>query len=260
MEEHIVEHVRWPARQWGNRARVVGYRLARRTYQRVLNRSYWQHRQQQARLYGRFLRRGDLAFDVGACHGAVTDVLLGLGCRVVAVEPNPMQAALVRWRYGVPVVEAALGDREGTAVLSLGHDPGHSTISDEWRERAPTRNRWGDEVRVRLTTLGALEREYGVPVFVKIDVEGHEAKVLAGASQIPRSLSFEYQSAYLDGAREAIELLRGHRFAFTRFEQAELSTDWMDAREATAWLARFGAEYPDGYGDAFSICKAPARS
>jgi hypothetical protein len=60
----------------------------------------WRHRQQEARSHGEFVRSGDSVFDVGACTGKVTDVLLGLGCWV-AVEPNPLQAATFRKRYGV---------------------------------------------------------------------------------------------------------------------------------------------------------------
>jgi hypothetical protein len=42
----------------------------------------------RARVYMHFLRPGELAFDIGANCGEVTEVMLALGCRVVSVEPQ----------------------------------------------------------------------------------------------------------------------------------------------------------------------------
>ena len=39
------------------------------------------------RLYGQFVRSGDLVFDIGAHVGNRTRAFAGLGCRVVALEP-----------------------------------------------------------------------------------------------------------------------------------------------------------------------------
>ena len=47
-------------------------------------------------LYGEFVSAGDLAFDIGAHVGNRTRALVALGCRVVAVEPQPAVAATLR--------------------------------------------------------------------------------------------------------------------------------------------------------------------
>ena len=47
-------------------------------------------------LYGEFVAPGDLAFDIGAHVGNRTRALVALGCRVVAVEPQPAVAATLR--------------------------------------------------------------------------------------------------------------------------------------------------------------------
>jgi FkbM family methyltransferase len=39
---------------------------------------------------------------------------------------------------------------------------------------------FGKQLQIRTTTLDQLFRDYGVPFFVKIDVEGHELSVLLG--------------------------------------------------------------------------------
>jgi 16S rRNA A1518/A1519 N6-dimethyltransferase RsmA/KsgA/DIM1 with predicted DNA glycosylase/AP lyase activity len=41
------------------------------------------------RLYRAFVARGDLVFDIGAHAGNRTRAFASLGCRVVAVEPQP---------------------------------------------------------------------------------------------------------------------------------------------------------------------------
>jgi FkbM family methyltransferase len=43
-----------------------------------------------------------------------------------------------------------------------------------------------------MTTLDELIGKHGVPVFIKIDVEGFEEAVLQGLSQPVRALSFEF--------------------------------------------------------------------
>src|SRR5215470_6193509 len=69
-------------------------------------------------LYARFLRDGDLAFDIGAHVGDRTGTFRRLGARVVALEPQPLCARAIRTIYagddGVMLLEAACGERSGT--------------------------------------------------------------------------------------------------------------------------------------------------
>ena len=58
------------------------------------------------------VRPGDLVLDIGAGHGAITEPLLAVGARVVAVEVHPGRARSLRDRYGedVVVVQADAAD------------------------------------------------------------------------------------------------------------------------------------------------------
>src|SRR5271157_91455 len=98
------------------------YRPARRVYLSLFDRGRLQMLKRARELYGRFMGRGDLVFDVGANIGDYTDTFLGLGARVVAVEPNPDCANRIRRREGtesVHVENVALGDNDGFAELHI---------------------------------------------------------------------------------------------------------------------------------------------
>src|SRR5450631_2432885 len=72
-------------------------------------------------LYRRFLRRGDLAFDVGAHVGDRVASFRRLGARVVAVEPQPALVLTLRLLYAldrkVVIEPVALGRESGTIEL-----------------------------------------------------------------------------------------------------------------------------------------------
>lgn len=149
----------------------------------------------RAQLYAHFLRPGELAFDIGANCGEVTDVLLALGCRVVSVEPQAEVAALIGAK--ATVVVAAAGASEGTATMFANANPYLSSLLPHIADAASATNSgWVtvEEREVPVVTLDGLIAEHGVPRFCKIDVEGFEVEVLRGLSQPLPALSFEVHS------------------------------------------------------------------
>src|SRR5438477_3471439 len=82
------------------------------------------------RLYRRFLRPGDLAFDVGAHVGDRVASFRRLGARVVAVEPQPALVFTLRLLYGldpkVMIEPVALGREIGTIELKF--NPPNPTV------------------------------------------------------------------------------------------------------------------------------------
>jgi FkbM family methyltransferase len=231
---------------------TVPYRAARDLYHRVRHRDHGRAHQARRALYRPFIVKADLVFDIGANIGGVTDAMLALGARVVAVEPNPTLAGKLRRRYGstVQVEEVAVGARPGTAELHLGVDPGHSTLSKEWLVRAPTPGRWKETVTTTVTTLDALIAKHGVPAFIKIDVEGYDSEVLAGLSVPVQALSFEYQGAYPEATERCLARLgEGWEYAMTKGDDPFLATGWMSADRL---LAAVRSSTRSMWGDVFA--------
>jgi FkbM family methyltransferase len=212
------------------------------------------------RHFAAFLRPGDLAFDIGAHVGSRTACFAGLGARVIAVEPEPQLAALLRRAFRehprVTVVESALAAEPGTALLHPSPaTPTVATTSRDWmktvgRSRSFTAVRWSRPVPVPATTLDALIARFGVPRFCKIDVEGSEDEVLRGLTQPLANLSFEYVPAAIGVALAAVERVANlgpHRFNLTIGERMRwLWPEWHPPEAVVAWLAARRPEEPSG--------------
>lgn len=202
------------------------------------------------RFFGPLVRPGDLCFDIGAHVGNRSLCWAGLGARVIAVEPQPDLARLLRQSFrgrpGITLVEAAIGAAPGTATLHLSsRTPTVASLSPGWIDTVSKTDgfasvRWDGRVEVPVTTLDALIARFGRPAFCKIDVEGFEAEVLAGLSQPLPCLSFEYVPAALPAALAALD--RAQALGHDRFQVSVGETgrflwpDWRAGHELRAWL------------------------
>ena len=207
-------------------------------------------RSRLARLYRPFVPPDGLCFDVGAHVGQRTRCWRRLGARVVAVEPQreclAVLHALCGRDPGVTIVAAALGRAHGEATLyAAPRAPTVASLSTDWIERVRrdpgfAHVEWRAAGRVPVTTLDALIEAHGEPDFVKIDVEGYEAEVLAGLSRPPAALSFEYVSATPDVAAACLARLAAlgeYRYAYSRGETHRLNGAWLSADALRAELA-----------------------
>ena len=174
-------------------------------------------------LYARFVRPGDLTFDIGSHVGDRIASFRRLGARVVALEPQPLCARAIRAIYagdeGVTLIEAACGERAGTVTLRVNSaNPTVTTASRDFVAAADGAGGWEGQVwdttiEVPCTTLDALIAEHGEPTFAKVDVEGFEATVLAGLSRPLPALSFEFTTIQRDVALACL----GRLAAFGRY-------------------------------------------
>lgn len=155
-------------------------------------------RQELKRIVARELRRGEpelrllpelvdparVAIDIGANRGVWTHQLAALCPRVYAFEPNPKMFAILDAARpaNAEAHRIALSDRAGVASLKVprsarGYSNQHASLEINWSE-----GREFGEVEVVTARLDDLN----LPAcgFIKIDVEGHEAAVVAGALEL----------------------------------------------------------------------------
>ncbi|HYR08050.1 MAG TPA: FkbM family methyltransferase [Longimicrobium sp.] len=143
---------------------------------RILNGTY---EREQTRLFEQLLRPGGVVLDVGANVGYYTllaSVLVGDAGAVHAFEPEPRNAEFLRrhlrinGRRNVTVQQAAVSDYEGTARFEAGTGSGTGHLGD------------AGTLEVRTLRVDDYCAEHGLaPTAIKIDVEGAEMSVLAGA-------------------------------------------------------------------------------
>ena len=169
-------------------------------------------------LYRQFIAPGDLCFDLGANVGDVSEAMLALGARVVALEPQSESVQALQMRFAgnasFRVIPKAVAAKTGTAKLLVCESSDCSSLSAEFVEAVSRSGRlnldlcrWNEERDIETTTLDNLVQEFGVPAFVKIDVEGLEDEVLRGCSRRLPCLSFEFTPERLAPALACIEML-----------------------------------------------------
>ena len=212
------------------------------------------------RLYAGFVERGDIVFDIGAHAGNRVRAFAALGCRVVAVEPQPDFARMLRRFFRrsprVVVVEAVVADQPGVRTLEVSErTPTVSTVAEGWRrerEREPGFHgvKWSRRIDVQATTLDYLIERYGVPRFVKIDCEGSEPAILSALTHRISALSFEYLPWTLDEAEACVTRLAAlgaYQYNWSRGESCRLAADrWLSGAELLQTLRTPDAQQRPG--------------
>lgn len=156
----------------------------------------------ELRYLGEWCLPDRISIDVGASAGIYTMHLLAHSRAVWAFEPRPNAIDELRRNVaGAPVVirQCALSDADGERSLVVPVDGGRSTLSDS----NPV---MGERINVPTCRLDSLAPP---PTgFIKIDVEGHEAAVLRGATRTIRRdwpvLLVEIEERHAPGATESV--------------------------------------------------------
>lgn len=142
----------------------------------------------------------DLIFDIGMHEGWDTAYYLAKGFRVVAVDANPALCQAAREKFSKEIAYGRL------TILNLGiadtrgdFDFYITRNKTDWSSfRKDFAARFDGDVEVvtiRCVTLDDLLTDFGVPYYLKIDIEGHDREAVLALTnwkkELPRFVSVE---------------------------------------------------------------------
>jgi len=216
--------------------------------------------------YSRLLPPKALVFDIGANVGMYSEALEKAGATVVALEPNADCVRHIELTYPgrrIEVIHAAAGSKAGLATFHLSDDHDDtSTMDSKWvemiqREYQKASKEWR-KVTVPVVTLDSLIEHYGVPFYIKLDVEGYEPTVLDGLGIQPPLMSIEYHGANFDGAIECLDkpiISRDSAFNLTNEAGSQFEfSRWLGRAELVAALEKLRGNLT--YRDLYISCEA----
>ena len=214
--------------------------------------------------FKQFMGPDDLVFDVGANIGEMTEIFAQLSHRVIAFEPVMESYTALCDKFcqnqRVALDCAALGAEEGFLTVATSKDAptiGVASMSPGWIDAVSRSgrfgaNHWTKSENVSVTTLDRCIRRFGLPAFIKIDVEGYEPEVLAGLSQPVKALSFEFTPEQCGKAAQCVGYCEGlgmTKFNLSLMQEYQLG-EWVTANEICDRLS--GIKGNVIYGDVYA--------
>ncbi len=170
--------------------------------------------------------QSDLIFDVGLHKGEDSEFYLKKGFRVVGIDASPDLCAIARQRLAnyvesgrLTVVNAAIVEKSGP-VKFFANDSNSvwGTASEKWARRNDRVGAGSKEITVEGINLREILSGFGVPYFMKIDIEGSDflcLKALTEFTDRPKFLSIEWPDFWRE-LREQFKLLEA--LGYSRFK------------------------------------------
>lgn len=192
----------------------------------------------------------DLIYDVGMNDGDDTAYYLHEGYRVVAIEVDPGLIEQARERFAEPIrqgrlelVQAAIGPRRETAQFWICE--GKSVWNSFDRQIASREGHSCHAIDVECLPFRDLLEQYGVPFYLKVDIEGHDAYCIADLDEqdLPKYVSFE-----IERQLEPLFMLRDLGYSrfklITQNDHSQLAVDPFSVRQRMKQRLR---RYPTAY-------------
>jgi FkbM family methyltransferase len=172
--------------------------------------------------------RSSLIFDLGCHTGQDSDFYLKKGFTVVAVDAYPPLCAQLKQRFAVEIaqnrfilIEKAIAKQAGEIEFYVHSEESiRGTTIPEFGEHTAKGSKW-TKIVVPPTTLPSIIGEYGVPRYLKIDIEGADLLCLESLTQFsdaPVFISIERPPSFSQQLR-GLELLRN--LGYNKFKFAD---------------------------------------
>jgi FkbM family methyltransferase len=175
----------------------------------------------------------DLLYDVGMHKGEDTDYYLKKGFKVIGFEADPDLAAHCRSRFSneiengrLIIVEGAIiewlpGETKGQAVKfhKNKNNTVWGTVADDWAHRNEILGTSNEVIDVPIVNFAQCLQEYGIPHYLKIDIEGMDTvclRALLNFEQKPSYISIESEKVTFGNLIEELNLFT--QLGYSRFK------------------------------------------
>ena len=181
-------------------------------------------------------KQNDFIFDVGMHRGEDADFYLRKGFRVIGFEAEPGLAAHCRARFANEIGAGRLAVIEGAIVEN--HHVGETvrfyknkdddvwgTVHQDWAKRNELFGAPSDAIEVQAVDFAGCLKQYGVPHYLKVDIEGSDAfclQALLDFDQRPDYISIE--SEKISFAKLKGEFLLLEKLGYTSFRAIQQQT------------------------------------
>jgi FkbM family methyltransferase len=162
----------------------------------------------------------DLIFDVGMHKGEDTAFYLRKGFRVVSFEADPELVKHCSKRFAnelasgqLVIVDGAIVADTSSPTITFYRNPNVTvwgTVNPEWQARNQRMGWESEQVTVRTVDFRKCIEKYGMPYYIKIDIEGADQVCLNRLQDFvekPDYVSIESSKVSMQDIREELELL-----------------------------------------------------
>jgi FkbM family methyltransferase len=180
--------------------------------------------------------RSTLVFDIGLHKGEDTNFYLKKGYKVIAFEASPDLVQLCKIRFEDEIAEGRLIIVEGAITAETGPGPIRfykndknsvfGTINPDWNERNEAVGSGGTMIEVNRIDIASCLEKFGVPHYMKIDIEGADTVVLDALkafSERPDYVSIESNKVDLAEVQRELNVFRALGYEkFAAVQQADI--------------------------------------
>ena len=171
------------------------------------------------------INKMNLIFDIGANSGNTVAHFITVANKVICFEPNPTLVNHLKNRFtnnSIIIDKRGVSSKNGTQTFKIANEDTISTLSEDWvtNSRFTGDYNWDNHIEIETVTLDSIIEEYGIPDYIKIDVEGYEYEILTSFTKFLPNTLFAFEFA--EEQKYKINLILQHlnklgydSFAFT---------------------------------------------
>lgn len=234
-------------------------------YNRIRDPDNYRKLQEEPNFYKMILKmhpsKNDLIFDIGANIGSKSIIFSKLARRVVSFEPSIKLFDFLQKKFedsNVLVYNYALGEQVSTSNLYIvENNEAYNSLNKKHIEITATSRKIATlnsvkHQQVKVEIVEHFITEFGLPKYIKIDVEGYEYEVIKGLESIVPIVSFEAnlpefreESIHVIEYLDVLSLSR-YKYNFTVFNSF-IAVNFMAKEEAIEFLINTKLEYVEIY-------------